>query len=127
AQKSMAAMRGFAAGRFVLELGEGEKGNPVVGIVNSIDGGHFKSEAIGEKVGAEGLETRYPGRQKFDDITITVGTTMTKTFWDWVNASTGNNYERMSGSIIAYDENGVERVRRNFFDALIAEVQFPAL
>jgi len=118
--------RSFVSGRFVLELGDGGKGK-AVGMVVSIDGGHLKSEAIGEKVGAEGLETRYPGRQKFEDITIQVGTSMSPEFWEWVSKSIANQYTRKSGSIVAYDFDGKERSRRNFYDALIAEVQFPAL
>ena len=56
--------RTYAATRFVLEL-DGQN----VGILHSVDGGHLKSEPVGEQVGGEGLVTRYPGRQKFEDIT----------------------------------------------------------
>lgn len=114
--------RAFISGRFVLEI-DGTQ----AGLVVSMDGGHFKSEPIGEKVGAEGLETRYPGRQKWEDITIQVGTTMSPGFWNWVKRSVDNNYERRNGALVAYDFDGKERSRRSFYDALIAEVQFPAL
>lgn len=117
--------RAFFSGRFVLELGEGKGG--AVDLVYSVDGGHFKSEAIGEKVGAEGLETRYPGRQKFEDITLQVGTAMSPQFWDWIKASIDNNYKRMNGAVVAYDFDGKERSRRSFYDALISEIQFPTL
>ncbi|MSP60255.1 MAG: phage tail protein [Myxococcales bacterium] len=114
--------RAFTATRFVLEL-DGQQ----VGLLNSVDGGHFKSESIGEQVGSEGLVTRYPGRQKFEDITVQVGTSMAPGFWKWLQASIDNKYERRNGAIVAFDFDGAERSRRTFKDALIAEIQFPAL
>jgi phage tail-like protein len=118
--------RAFFSGRFVLELGDGGKSG-AVDLVYSVDGGHFKAEAIGEKVGAEGLETRQPGRQKFDDITVQIGTAMSPKFWEWIKASIDNKYKRQNGAVVAYDFDGKERSRRSFYDALIAEVQFPTL
>ena len=114
--------RSYVSGRFELELDGHE-----VGILNAIDGGHFKSEAIGEQVGGEGLVTRYPGRQKFEDITITCGSTMSPTFWRWVEECVGNKPTRRNGAIVARDFNNRERSRRTFRDAIISEVQFPQL
>ena len=117
--------RAFFSGRFTLEIGE--RGGKAVDLVNSVDGGHFKSEAIGEQVGADGITTRYPGRQKFEDITLQVGTAMSPTFWDWIRNSLDNNYQRKNGAVVAYDFDGKERSRRTFYDALISEVGFPTL
>jgi phage tail-like protein len=114
--------RAFYTGRFVLELENADQD-----MVISVDGGNFKSEAVGEKVGADGVETRYPGRQKWDDITITIGTSMSPRFWQWIKKSIENKPERRSGAIITCDFDGNERVRRDFKDALISEIQFPAL
>jgi phage tail-like protein len=114
--------RVFASARFYLEI----DGTPV-GVLNSVDGGALKSEPIGQQIGAEGLVTRYPGRQKFDEITITAGTSMAPAFWKWIKASIDNNYQRRNGAIVACDFDGYERARRTFSDALISEIQFPAL
>lgn len=113
--------RTFAAARFILEL-DGQN----VGVLHSVDGGHFKSEAIGEQVGSEGLVTRFPGRQKFDDFTIQLGASMTPGFWKWVKASIDNKYQRRNGAVISCDFDGRERGRRTFSNALISEIQFPA-
>lgn len=120
---STKAGRAYGAGRFALEL----DGKGVVGVLNSVDGAQFKAESIGEQVGSEGLVTRYPGRQKFEDISLQVGTSMTGEFWQWIQKSIDNKYERRSGAIVAYDFDGNERARRTFKDALIAEIGFPAL
>jgi phage tail-like protein len=114
--------RAFYTGRFVLELEKSDQD-----MVISVDGGNFKSEAVGEKVGSDPVETRYPGRQKWDDITLTIGTSMSPRFWKWIEASINNKPERRSGAIITCDFDGNERVRREFKDALISEIQFPAL
>jgi len=116
--------RAYVTGRFELQL-DGPK--PTVGILHSVDGGQFKSEPIGEKVGGDGLVTRYPGRQKFEDITIQCGTSMGQQFWDWIRESIQNKPSRRNGDIIALDFDGCRRSRRRFMDALISEIQFPAL
>jgi phage tail-like protein len=114
--------RAYASGRFELELDGSD-----CGVLNAVDGGHFKSEAIGEQVGGEGLVTRYPGRQKFEDITITCGSTMSPTFWKWVADSIANKPSRRNGAIVSRDFDDAERARRTFSDALISEIQFPQL
>jgi phage tail-like protein len=115
--------RAYANTRFVLEL----DGAGPVGVLTSIDGGHFKSEPIGQQVGQEGLVTRYPGRQKWDEFTIQVGTSMAKPFWDWIQASIDLKPQRKNGAVVALDFDGYERGRRTFQNALISEIQFPAL
>jgi len=114
--------RAYAGNRFILEL----DGVPA-GVLTSVDGGQFKSEAIAQKVGSQGLVTQYPGRQKFEDITIQVGTSMSQGFWDWMKASIDTKPTRKNGAIVACDFDGNERSRRTFKDALISEIQFPAL
>src|SRR4051812_41501918 len=90
--------RTYVSGRFELEL-DGE----VCGVLSAIDGGHFKSEAIGEQVGGEGLVTRSPGRQKFEDVTTTAGSTISPRFWKWIKSSIDNNPIRYRGAIVARD------------------------
>ena len=122
--KNAKDQRAYFSGRFAVELDLMKK---QLGTVVSVDGGHFKSEAIGEQVGGEGKETRYPGRQKFDDITITIGTLTMPGWWSWFKQSIGNKYKRTNGAIITYDFDGKERERRTIKDALLAEIAFPTL
>lgn len=114
--------RTYVTGRFELEL-DGHQ----IGILNAVDGGHLKSEAVGEQVGGENLVTRYPGRQKIEDITITVGSSVSPEFWKWVKEFVDNRPKRRNGALVARDFNGFERSRRTFYDAIISEVQFPQL
>lgn len=114
--------RAFVVGRFELDL-DGVR----CGVLHSVDGGNFKSESIGEKVGGDALVTRYPGRQKFEDITFQLGPKAAPAVWKWVKASLANKPERKHGAIIALDIDSNERSRRDFFDAVFSEMQFPAV
>jgi len=113
----------YFGGRFTLELDDKKP----VGFVTSIDGGHFKADPVPSLIGASNVITRYAGKPKYDDITITTGMAMSPGFWKWVKASLDNKPERRSGAIVGYDFNNKERTRRTFKNALISEVGFPSL
>jgi phage tail-like protein len=113
----------FTGGRFTLELDDKKP----VGFVTSIDGGHFKAEAVPSGVGGNFTVTKYPGKPKYEDITVTVGMAMSPAFWKWVKASLDNKPERRNGAIVGYDFNNKERSRRTFTNALISEIGFPSL
>ena len=113
----------YTGGRFTLELDD----HKPVGFVTSIDGGHFKSEAVASTWGASFATTRYPGKPKYEDITVTVGMAMSPAFWKWVQATLDGKPERRNGALVAYDFNNKERSRRTFKRALLSEIGFPSL
>ncbi len=117
------SQRAYISSRFMLEL----DGAETVGTLQSIDGGAFKSDVVEEQVGKEGQATRYPGRPKYDDITVQVGMAMAPRFWNWIKDSFNYDAKRKNGAIIALDYDNHERWRRTFQGALITEVGFPAL
>ncbi len=45
---------------------------------------------------------------------------------DWINASFRGEHMRKAGALIAADADGNARTRRDFMEALITEVGFPA-
>ncbi len=61
------------------------------------------------------------------DISVSVGSGMDRVFWEWIEASLSLNYSRKSGSIIAADFNYEAKAERDFFDALITEIDIPAM
>jgi hypothetical protein len=122
--------KAYTAGRFSLELDDKKP----VGFVEALDGGHFKSDALKSPLGGRPGQTggdflvmQYPGRPKYEQVTIGVGASMTKPFWNWVAATLDRKPERRTGALVMYDFNNKERQRRTFKEALISEVQFPAL
>jgi phage tail-like protein len=115
--------KAYTGGRFAFEFDD----KHAQGFVNAIDGGQFKSDPVTMSTGADFYVSKYAGRAKFDDITISVGAAMSPGFWKWVSASLAYKPERRTGAIVGYDFNFCERSRRSFFDALISEIGFPAL
>ncbi len=119
----------YTGGRFTLELDQKKP----VGYVNSIDGGHFKADTVASIYGGlkdkevDFFATRYPGKPKYEDISITVGATMSDAFWKWIQSTLENKPERRDGALVGYDMDGKERSRRTFQRALISEVGFPGL
>ncbi|HEX9104189.1 MAG TPA: phage tail protein [Polyangia bacterium] len=113
----------YTGGRFAFEFDD----KASAGFVSGIDGAHFKSDPITYQQGADRYVSKYAGRAKYDDITISVGAAMSPTFWKWVSASLEGNPQRRNGALVGYDFDFCERSRRSFFAGLIAEVGFPAL
>jgi phage tail-like protein len=118
--------RPYISSRFVLELDDSGSGQ-YMGTLQSIEGGTFKSEVLEEKVGGSGAVTKYPGRPKFEDVTIQVGMTMAPRFWRWLAKSFTYDAQRVDGSLVALDFDNRERWRRRFSGALIREVTIPTL
>jgi phage tail-like protein len=113
----------YTGGRFAFEFDDKQS----AGFVNGIDGGQFKADPVSYQQGADFVVTKYAGRAKYDDITISVGAAMSPTFWNWVTSSLEGNPQRRNGALVGYDYNYCERSRRSFRDGLIAEIGFPAL
>jgi phage tail-like protein len=116
-------LRAYTGGRFALELDDHQQ----VGWVTAVDGGQLKSQPITSMVGVDGYVTKYAGRPTYDDVSITLGAAMSPQLWSWVRASLNRNPQRRNGALVGYDFNQRERSRRSFYDALISEIQFPAL
>jgi hypothetical protein len=119
----------YSGGYFTLELDQKKP----VGFVSSVDGGHFKSDAvkspIGGRPGQSGgdfLVQQFAGKPKYEDITLVTSMAMSPPFWAWVKATLDNKPERRDGAVVSYDYALEERSRRTFKRALISEVQFPA-
>jgi hypothetical protein len=64
---------------------------------------------------------------KYEDISISCGTGMSKGFYEWIKASFDHNYQRKGGAIIAADYNYKEHSRLTWHNGLISEIGFPAL
>lgn len=114
--------RGYTAGRFALDLG-----NQFAGWISSIEGGHATSDVVVEKVGADMIQHKHLAGVKYEDISVSCGTAMSKAFYTWIQASLDRKHTRHDGAIITADYDQKEVGRLDFFHALITEVGFPAL
>jgi len=114
--------RSYVAGKFALDLD-----GVMAGYLSSAEGGAATADVINEAMGPDFIIHKHIGQPKYEDITITVGTGMTKGFYDWIQASFTQAHQRRSGAIIAMDFQGREISRQEFQNALITEVGMPAL
>jgi phage tail-like protein len=115
--------RSYGAAHFLLELDRDQ----VAGFVHSVDGGSIKGEIITHKVGPTSALFRQIGRPKYEDLKLEVGMSMSEVFYTWLEAFFTGKIERATGAIVAADFNFKARARREFAEALISELAFPAL
>ena len=115
--------RAYVASKFALEL----DGAGMMGFLNSAEGGGMKTDLAEYKQGALVEVWRQVGKPKFEDITLKVGMGMSPVFYTWIADFFKRKITRKNGAIVAADFNYKERARRTFIDALISEVQIPAL
>src|SRR5262249_1590807 len=118
----MPGIRGYVAGRYGIELG-----GALAGWVQSVEGGHAFSDVVNEKLGPDHVIHKHIAGVKYEEITITCGTGMTKPFFDWVRDSFDRKDTRKDGAVITADFNFNEASRMTFNQALISEIGFPAL
>lgn len=116
-----ADQRSYAAGRFALELD-----GAMMGFVQSVEGGTARAEVIQEAQGPTAFTKKHIGQPKYEAITLLCGAGMGKSFYDWIKASWNMNYQRKNGAIITADYDLKQQARREFSNAVITEVGFPA-
>jgi hypothetical protein len=121
--ESQLTSRVYSAAHFQLELGEKE----MVGFLKSVEGGGYKAEHIVYQGGTAYPVYKQLGKMKLEDVKLQVGMAMSEVFYTWIEGFFTGDVIRKHGAIIAGDFHYKERARRNFFDALIAEIGFPAL
>ncbi len=114
--------RGYVAGKYAIELD-----GIMAGWVGSVEGGHATSDVVQEKLGPDHIIHKHLAGVKYEDISVSCGTGMSKGFYEWLKASFDHNYQRKSGAIIAADFNYKEHSRLTWHHGLITEIGFPAL
>lgn len=114
--------RGYVAGKYGVELD-----GIMAGWVWSSEGGHATSDVVQEKLGADHIIKKHVAGVKYEDMSVTCGTGMSKGFYQWIKDSFDHKYTRKNGALIAADYNYKEHSRLTFYNALITEVGFPAL
>ncbi len=97
-----------------------------VGIVKSAAGGGATADVISE-ASSSFFSKKHIGAPKYEDMTMQVGLSMNKAFYDWITACWKGNFQSKNGSILACDSNFNILSQRDFFNALLTEVTIPAM
>lgn len=116
------AKRSYVPGYFGLELD-----GVFVGWVSGVEGGNAVSEVVVEQPGPDHIQRKHIAAVKYEDITLSFGTGMSKPFYDWIASTLSSQPTRKNGAIIAADYDLREVSRLEFTNALISEIGFPAL
>ena len=112
----------YPANRFYLELD-----NQPAGWLHSADGGQASTEVVQERVAGGHPVRKHPGHVKFDEISLTCGTGMSKKFYQWLQKSVSYDHERKNGAIVVADYDFKETTTLEFQQGLLTEIGFPAL
>ena len=118
----MPGNRGYTAGRFAIEL-DGAS----VGFAESVEGGQAFADVVEEKAGADPIVRKHIAGLTFEDLALTVGSTMSAKFYDWIASLFDRKPTRKTGAVSFQDYTGSEKKRLSWDDGLVTEVGFPAL
>ncbi len=117
--------RSYTGGRFQLDV-DGKS----AGLIRSIDGGAIKAEVIVEKVdNVPGtIAHKHVGQPKYGDIKVSmlVSSDTSPGIHEWIESTLAMKYQRKSGELQAADFKRDVRQVREFKDALLTEIGFPA-
>lgn len=97
-----------------------------VGIVQKIGGGNISAEVAKIPQSTEFLIKNQIGNLKYDDFNLQCGLSMGQPFKDWVKASLDSAHMYKNGQVSVGDFNRKIQQIREFKNALITEVGFPA-
>jgi phage tail-like protein len=114
--------RGYVAGKYAIEI-DGVNG----GWLSSAEGGQATADVITEKLGPDHIQKKHLAGVKYDDISVSFGTGMSKSVYSWIQDSFNHQYSRRNGAIIGADYNFKEYSRLTFTNGLISEIGLPAL
>src|SRR5262249_40943580 len=113
--------RSYTSGFFALKLD-----NVNCGIVQKVEGGDVEGAVINIPVAHDDYTKKQVGGPRFKPINLQMGLGMGKPVRDWIIASLEMNYLRKSGEVQFADFKRDIRTVREFTDALVSEVTFPA-
>lgn len=111
--------RAYVAAKYAIEI-DGVR----AGWVHSVEGGSFTSDVEGQQ---NGPRRKQMGGVKYEDITLTCGTGMSQTFYEWIGSAFGGRPQPKDGAVSSCDFNFNEIARKEWSRGLITEVGLPAL
>ena len=113
--------RGYAAGRYFLAL-DGVQ----CGFVKSIDGGNITADVISEPASTGGVANKRLGTARVEPFRIAADFSMAGKLFSWIAGATAGAGRRQDGVVIACDYDNNAKTQREFFEAIITEIVFPA-
>ncbi len=101
--------------------------NKPMGLVQNVIGGEATHQVLVEKANINQTQKKHLGLVNYEDITLSLDGSSFKNLFPWIKSTLKQKHDRKSGAIHVVDLNGHPTSSLNFFDALISEIEFPAL
>ena len=122
-RRARAAVPSPMRGVYALELD-----GVLVGSVSAVSGGEAVGQVVVENPGPDGMRHKHLAGYRVEPMRIEIGLPMAKSSYAWLKSSFEPNAKpmRKSGAIVALDPTGRAIARREFRNAVITEVDFPA-
>lgn len=118
-----AGQRGYVAGKFALDLD-----GAAAGWIQSVEGGCATADVVTEKIGPDHLQRKHIANIKYEDITFTCGTGMSKGMYQWIKDAFDNKQIPIKQGVIVGSYPSTREVSRlTFGNAFLAEITLPAL
>ena len=113
--------RSYVTGYFAMDL-DGVK----CGLIQKFSGGAIEGEVTTLPLAHDYYVKKHIGNVKYNDFDVQMGLSMGQPVKDWIDASLSMNYMRKSGELKAADFKRETRHIREFKDALLTGITFPA-
>jgi len=113
--------RSYVTGYFAMTLDGSD-----CGLIQKVEGGDIEGEVVHEAPSAAYLTKKHIGNVKYNEITVQIPI-KSSACTSWVSDLLGGKPTRKSGRIVSYDAALSQKSVREFANALITEVGFPAL
>jgi phage tail-like protein len=115
-------IRSYVSRFFALDLD-----HEMVGWLSSVEGGSVKAEVITQSVGGEMQRTKHLAIPSYEAISVKVGMSMSKSFYQWIRDSWDGKITRKNGSVFSLDHDLTVQHEQSFSRALVTETTLPAL
>ena len=103
-----------------------ELAGSAVGTLRSAVGGGAVASVATESLGAGVEPKKHVSGFSYENIELELDLTLERPVYDWISAAFAGGAQRRSGKLVSVDLNGNARSAREFKDALITQVSFPA-
>src|SRR2546422_2464206 len=90
-------------------------------------GGTMQADVILESAGADSIRQKHISSVKYQDMTLTCGTGMSRGFYEWLGNTFGGAASWKSGAVVALDQRQAPTARLEFMHALVTSLLLPRL
>lgn len=97
------------------------------GVVHSVTGGGVRAEVLEPAIGPEDVARKRLGAVGYDEFAVEFDLSLDRAVYAWIGQSMTGTPRRVDGALVTVNQRTSSLSRREFREALLTEVTFPAL